>query len=94
MGTALTYAHPAPPSVRAGTLSGVVTPPSGKSAEGIRAVALVAHNYTLHASAPVAADGTYQLSHLDKARNYHVVVEDYDGGTRYNWLIRANVTPG
>lgn len=94
MGIGLTYAPPAPQSFRGGVISGQLTGADGAPAAACRVVAVIQQSYALHARTETAANGSYTLAHLDKSSKYHVIFEDYDGGTQYDFLIHSNVTPG
>lgn len=94
MGVGIAYSSVLPQSTRTGVISGTVTAASGTPAVGHRVIAVVPHSYALHARTETGAAGAYTLPHLDKSSRYHVIFEDYDGGTQYDYLIHSNVTPG
>lgn len=81
-------------SANAGVISGAVTSATGAPAVGHRVTAIEAHSYVIHGRAETDASGAYSIAHLNKAVRYHVIFEDYDGGTQYDHLIRSRVVPG
>lgn len=81
-------------SVNSGVISGTVTSASGGPASGCRVTAVEPQSYIIHGRTETGANGTYSISHLNKALRYHVIFEDYDGGTQYDFLIRSRVVPG